>query len=342
MSTFHIFPRLPVELRLAIWRECLPHRTCELDIPLDSIVFNLQTNAPSCKLWDTTYMNGRPPIISRVCRESRAVAFETGRFRVFSEDMPQDAWWSSGNTVSLDAWEDYTRDSVHLNWNSAYSADYISNGSPLHCLAWSATQMRHGGSLMISFLADSVYHDISISQRIDALVRLPRWVVVIRVVVVHTDFRTSAATGLFGLLGDACIQVVDVSDKPRVNAFFDLGNRSECHVVDVSDEETVITPFDLLNVSERQSHVTDGQDLHRDSVESIKQRLRDVIVKTFGSEESVPPMHPAIMFRLCTRMCNHPSNIEDSLSPTSIQMRGGRGRGSGRGRNLARGRGRGG
>jgi hypothetical protein len=30
---FHLFPRLPTELRLEIWRLCLPRRVWELDIP---------------------------------------------------------------------------------------------------------------------------------------------------------------------------------------------------------------------------------------------------------------------------------------------------------------------
>lgn len=79
-------------------------------------------------------MNGRPPVISRVCRESREVAFETGNVPVFSEDIPLDAQWSSGNSVT-DPWLDHARDSVHLNWTPVYEADYISNGSLLHCLA---------------------------------------------------------------------------------------------------------------------------------------------------------------------------------------------------------------
>lgn len=124
---------------------------------------------------------------------------------------------------------------------------------------------------MIDYLYPSLGHNIS--QRIDAFRQLPSWVVVMRVVVVHADFRTAAATGLFRLLGDARVQLIDVSDEARVNAFFDFAEGSE-----------------------RKGHVTVHQDLHRDSVESMEQKLREVIIKTFGSEELMPAMHPAIMF----------------------------------------------
>lgn len=338
MSTFHLFPQLAVELRLAIWRECLPYRTCEMDIPSGNIVFGLRyDDPPPCKLSDTTYMNGRPPVISRVCRESRAVAFETGCFPGFSEDRP---YWVSGTIVTWNAWEDSARDSVHLNWTPTYRADYISTGSPLYCLAWETTQMRRGGSMMISFLDHSGFHENSLSQMIDTLRRLPSWVIVVGVVVIHTDFRTAAATGLFGLLGDGRIQIVDVSDRARVNAFFDLGDKSECHIADELERTMKIDPFERLREHLHQHHITNSPDLRRGSVDSIEQRLREFIVKTFGSEEVVPPMRPAIMFRLCTRMCNHSGDTENNPSAASTTIRGGRGRGRGRG--LARARGRGG
>lgn len=38
-DTFHPFPRLPIELRLEIWRYCLPHRASEMDDPINWIVY---------------------------------------------------------------------------------------------------------------------------------------------------------------------------------------------------------------------------------------------------------------------------------------------------------------
>ena len=343
MATFHLFPQLAPELRRAIWRKCLPYRTLEIDAPIDNIVFNLEQKAPSpCKLYDTTYMNLRPPLISRVCRESRNVAFETGHFAVFSKDRPDNTTWVSQTSVSYSAWEDPARDSYHLNWNSVYSAEYGGYGNPLGCIAWDATQVRGGGSMMFSFIDYSHYDYKSSSEMTEHLGQLPSWVVVIRVVVVHADLRTAAATGLFGLLGDERVQLVDVSDKVRIDEFFDLGTKSGCSVVHMSDERLVSKQFGAepftFTYKVQEGYSTDREDLDRDSVDAAKQRLRDLIVEKFGSENKVPPMHPAIMFRLCTSMCK----LEREDTPPRITRESPRGRGRGRGgSSLVRGRGRG-
>lgn len=328
-TTFHLFAQLPAELRLAIWRQCVPHRVYELDAPVADLLFpDLAGISPArtpCNLGRTTYRNGRPPIISRVCRESRAVAFETGGPLEFSEEMPLDARWVSG-TIAIDPWLDRVRDSVHLNWAPSCEAQYSSHGNPLRCLAWGAGRVARGGSLMVDYFVDMFpprgqfppaggvstapnhSRNPEASRAMDVLGQLPSWMVVMRVLIVHADFGTAAATGLFGLLGDAPVQVIDVTDEARVNALLDLAERSE-----------------------RNGQVAARQDFHLDSVELMKQTLTDVIVTTFGSEKVVPPMRPAVMFRLCTDMCNHLGRTKP------MQGRGEAGQGRGRGRGCGRG-----
>ncbi|KAL3703665.1 hypothetical protein TMatcc_010854, partial [Talaromyces marneffei ATCC 18224] len=82
ITTFHFFPKLPIELRLQIWRLCLPQRVYEKDNPFYPIVFRLlDDDGPSpCLLHQTTEANRRPPVITRVCRESRIVAQENGGY----------------------------------------------------------------------------------------------------------------------------------------------------------------------------------------------------------------------------------------------------------------------
>lgn len=48
------------------------------------------------------------------------------------------------------------------------------------------------------------------------------WLVVMQFIVVHSRFEAAAATGLFGLLGDGPVQIVNVAEEARVDAFFDL------------------------------------------------------------------------------------------------------------------------
>ncbi|EED23010.1 hypothetical protein TSTA_064760 [Talaromyces stipitatus ATCC 10500] len=70
-TRFHLFPRLPTEIRLEIWRASLPRRIISLDsrnpCPGPSKDF--------IQIWQ------RPPSIACVCKEARSVAFQHGRLR---------------------------------------------------------------------------------------------------------------------------------------------------------------------------------------------------------------------------------------------------------------------
>lgn len=77
---FDFFSQLPAELRLLIWRLCLPNRVVELDYPWGQSV-NFDPLLPPCRSTRTTDLNRQAPVITRVCRESRLVAFETGGYR---------------------------------------------------------------------------------------------------------------------------------------------------------------------------------------------------------------------------------------------------------------------
>lgn len=51
---------------------------------------------------------------------------------------------------------------------------------------------------------------------------MPSWIVVIRTAIMHARYEYVARTGLFGLLGDEPVQLVNVSDEDRVKSFFDM------------------------------------------------------------------------------------------------------------------------
>lgn len=293
---FHFFPQLPTELRLAIWGECLPNRVVEIDYPWDEGAY-LCLNPPPCKLWQTTDINRHPPVISRVCRESRLVASETGYYhdRV---SAPPGAQWKS-NLQLEKSWIDPSRDSIHLNWTPCYEAGYWGDGSALDYLAWRATRAR-GGSFMFDYLDNSFDGDVDMEERIGALQQLRHGIVVMRIIVVHTTFETAAKTGLFGLLGDACIQLVDVSDEPRLNAFFDFAKECESAA----------------------KGVTRMQDFYRESSEIARRSLKDKLADTFGAQaaQKLPPMCPAIMFRLCSHWCNHFLGLSYGLPPESYKQ----------------------
>lgn len=324
-TTFHIFPWLPVELRLEIWRLCLPHRVCEKDHAVYRILFNIwdrDTPIP-CFLYQTSEVNGRPPVIARVCHESRAVALKTGGYYEFlycdtAGPLPifgppdLRPWWCAGNSIN-EAWFDRTRDVMHLNWEPVYQLDYFSDTSPLQSLAWDASQAVGGGSLSINFFQ---YTTFRIPELIDFVKQMPSWMVVMRVIVIHADFATAAGTGLFGLLGDAPVQLVDVSDEARVDALWKLAEECE--------------PRDLVTVC---------QSFYRESAKMFHQILRNIVIDNLCSEdENLRPedilsrLRPVIMFRLCTEMCNRIG----STATFKGLSRSRRGRGLGREQRLAR------
>lgn len=307
-AAFHKFPELPTELREEIWSYCLPHRVCELDVPYDKVVYLRpgESNGPSpCRLDATTHANSRPPLVSRVCRESRSVAFKAGQTTtVDPSDGHSDLdWWTSG-TVQPDLWQDPVRDTVHLNWTSTCEAEFSSSGSALACLAWEALHLSGRGSLTVLYLDPEFDWPDRYSQfelavplaeqsaepldpgkqdELNELFRLPSWLVVVRMIVVHMRYADAAATGLFGLLGDASVQVVDVEDVARFNQY-----------------------YDLAEACESQHTFTAKQDLQRESPGYWKQRLRASLMKKYHSEQLTAACRPAIMFRLCTAMCNRP------------------------------------
>lgn len=61
----------------------------------------------------------------------------------------------------------------------------------------------------------------------DDLNKMPSWLVVTRVIIIHASQEYAAKTGLFGLLGDAPVQVAEVSDEARVEAFYAFADESQ-------------------------------------------------------------------------------------------------------------------
>lgn len=304
-EVFHKFPELPAELREEIWRCCLPYRVCELDQPFAEVIYmnpdRIQTRP--CELRHTTRANSRPPMITRVCYESRSVAFKAGRMKkIDAADAYSNIGWSSPWKVE-DTWQDPVRDSVHLNWDSVCDImETASYGWPLGCLAYEATQLSGRGSLRVRVLdvefdwpdrveatppaspSDSLSYppiDKRQEEQLEDLYRLSCWRIVMRIMVVHTAFTEAAATGLFGLLGDALVQIVDVDDAARIDAY-----------------------YDFAEACESRHPVTISQDFRRESAQSWRTRLRFALMREYHSERLVASCTPAIMFRLCTKMCN--------------------------------------
>lgn len=110
-QTFHRFPELPAELRIAIWELCLPQRIFTL--PLRSTKFDFLN-----KRWTREQAYGakdeQPPAIAHVCFEARALVMASGSlrniflFRIRSHGTKTSYKWSR-------AWIDSKRDTAVIN-----------------------------------------------------------------------------------------------------------------------------------------------------------------------------------------------------------------------------------
>jgi hypothetical protein len=127
-SHFHPFPRLPLELRRIVWGLCRPHRIVDLDYTLSP-----EDLLTACRgVQRTSTLNSKPPIISRVCRESREVALQGMEAPVFEDTVP-----SSENHVCIrhNYWFNSSTDLIHLNVsirNPSHSSSNKSYGF-IHC-----------------------------------------------------------------------------------------------------------------------------------------------------------------------------------------------------------------
>ena len=333
-DNFHPFPRLPLELRDEIWRLCLPYRVYEIDRPINHIIF--WTRDPDnitypCSLTSTSKSNVRPPLLTRVCRESRRVALTRGKWTPMlgwrrgsinrathrgagrfvrpratgtPTRPPCEADWKTGKIIDRGLWEDAARDSAHMNWTPCCDVDFgPSNpeGHPLTTLAEEAKPLIGTPSFMLDAMSDSCQRhpdgaegssrltaptpNRPLSQREQNLAALklqPEWLVVMKVIVIHLDLGQAADSGLFGLLGEEPIKVVDAA-LPLVSRLYELAESCERGA----------------------SAVTVAQDFTRMSHANMDAMVKREAVKHLQDHEIGKRMRPAIMFRLCTRMCNH-------------------------------------
>lgn len=296
---FTLFPQLPPELRLEIWRLCLPHRVLELDYPVDDTVFK-----PGEPPWwykinhNITDYNTRPPVIARVCRESRQLVLETWSVLEL-DDQDHPTYWTEGWGVYPEPWFDRVRtDSAYLGWTPTRDIESPHTGDPIRHLMWAAAQTDHARvAISLDFLlelSDSSFDDEAAiwmgHELADLMRQAPEWTVVIQgSVIVRTDVRTAAASGLFGLLADSRVQIVRADDEARMARFLALSG----------------APGVALS-SSRFNDADDGAEFGPstvlEAVESAKAWLPEAERRMFGSEESRTRFHTAVMFRLCTKM----------------------------------------
>lgn len=236
-TEFPQFALLPVELRLAIWFYCLPHRVVHRDDP-----FILRRLREEHKCWSVrpTLKNAAPPRIASVCRESRQVAMRWGKM------VSQGYNWSLGPT-----WIQPRLDTYHLNfipeaaWDSGdYDLDKCLlrefvidgwnwlDGVPLsvpaeYCFDFDLkmqdiSMMRD--TPFIKFKDGLVDEDLNVVYNEYAYMYSRPFTEVsisatMAFITIHAKRRHAVASSLFGLLLDAPAQLVDFDDEQKIRSF---------------------------------------------------------------------------------------------------------------------------
>ncbi|KAH6697050.1 hypothetical protein F5X68DRAFT_196579 [Plectosphaerella plurivora] len=233
---FPQFRKLPSELRRMIWNECLPaRRVVELDYPVRHAYdeFSELVRVSWCRLHATTTQNGRWPLISRVCRESRAVVVETR-----CADIPP--WLPGLESLACDwlsqpqgCWIRSGQDVINLNFHAA--GDY-GDGSFVEIperpdpIPWAAEVANKYEAAEVSLAAAALF-PFGPSKKPDlnwepweaedttvwslGRCKQKKYLMCLQTVTVHASTAEASLLGddLFGTLGDSPIALIDpISD----------------------------------------------------------------------------------------------------------------------------------
>jgi hypothetical protein len=227
-TEFIYFERLPTEVRYKIWEFCIPdHRIMELDF------FDREIIGTSCRTGHTSYINAMQPTFSKVCHESRKVAFEQGDFqwepleaKLFS-NLPI---FNAMNAIR-NPWFFPRTDIVHLSWDPSYTPLYCTHPEPIPVLI-ALSKMAQGVSIMAKLLVSfkEVYtyplrHPKTYYKQLQLLEQLKDYKVCIRVINIHATDKLVIDSGLFGGLASP-VQLIHTSDHKTIRRMYDLWRSS--------------------------------------------------------------------------------------------------------------------
>ncbi|KUL85780.1 hypothetical protein ZTR_07394 [Talaromyces verruculosus] len=240
-ETFHYFPQLPPEIRYMIWELCLPYRVAQVD-PCDTF-FDGRKPEQVCDVERVTIENAKQPVIAFVNWESRRVALIYG------------FWFVENDTifpVIKSVWVQPRRDVLHVNWTSErgdywYRFEYNERKDQMtELLYWMDELPVERGSVVAELIHPFKLHalldgandseasrspiakygrqtDITISKMSHYTLFYPghqiRLDVVMAAVSLHITKESAVRSGLFGLLGDAPIQLIDVADEVQLRKY---------------------------------------------------------------------------------------------------------------------------
>ncbi|KAI1270421.1 hypothetical protein F5Y18DRAFT_12824 [Xylariaceae sp. FL1019] len=203
-KVFTKFASLPPELRIEIWRLCLPRRVIQLH--------DIQYLLPPTMTCRPPKAMPNPPLISRVCRESRAIALQNGSVQP-----------TMGAGASV--WYDQSTDVIQIgrvftlasNKESAEKVDSLRSGLKAF-VCRPATRISVAGVLI--FLDDAHARWV-VRRMVERLVCS----IVVEDISICLPREEAVSSGLFGLFAESTTIHVDMKDSKSFAALFALYNR---------------------------------------------------------------------------------------------------------------------
>ncbi|RJE21624.1 hypothetical protein PHISCL_06030 [Aspergillus sclerotialis] len=216
-TEFTCFSFLPAELRIIIWKLCLPTRVTEID----AWTFNSLHCAP-WKSQNTFMLNSMPPVIMSVCREARQVALKEGCYLCFRNKD------SKNNAILTNACRP--------------PCAWVTPATGILCLDF-AIRYKHDVKMLVSFHDDLVkkFRAASISVWFigkwdgvsdflsmlswnlpDELETRKEWLVNMMSIVIKVPKVLAIELGLFGMNADEPIKLVDASDHEAIEKYYRL------------------------------------------------------------------------------------------------------------------------
>jgi hypothetical protein len=242
-TEFIYFPKLPTEIRYKIWEFCMPdQRVMELDF------FQSEEVGVTCAVGETAWTNSLPPTISKICRESRKIAFEQGNFLwepLGAESLSNVPIWEFCVNPVPNPWFSPKRDIVQISWDSDYDGLYdVPRGGPnTYPVFIALAKMAQGASIMSSMLLPLQENDDYTDWHYWPKSKTKEWVflrelkdcnVVLKVVSIHTTDKLVIDSGLFGSL-ETPVQLVSASEHKTIRRMYDLWRNTPPQMGDHSD-----------------------------------------------------------------------------------------------------------
>lgn len=330
-QTFHYFPKLPAEIRITIWKLCLPNRVVEYDGPW--FLHDGFRARQMCYSKSTIDRHCRIPTLASVNYEARQVTLRCGQLL---QRPPKSAWLDS-------TWIQPRHDVLHLNWvrccwAALFTADHHFSAGIIGPFIAKASSLRMQkvsvtAHAITPFRLDTLvdgYDSSGINEGTfgelathpedfydfgDAAFNndLPKELyVAMAAVSLHVREDAACKSGLFGLLGDEPVQMVDADNIVRLGKFEEFFHR---HTTGESKEPKVWTLFELFKTSKFQDAVRNWKKLaDRLLLEDFWYWAQNCeLISDDEFDESHPFMHeareitlrtrPQVMIRYCTNQC---------------------------------------